>query len=406
MDVNWCVVCDRHFDDIESTLYCSEACRNADLPVELESTTANDSSIDKSDIVTLDDASFSPMTIATASTNPSTAVSSSVLPLKNTTGFITTPDFCAHRRARSLSNRLPLPNLHHFGVTPMAVPVRITRSSVELHSSGLHHTLTNHAVNVCDDVDTDADTDDHSSDLASTPVESTSAPIATAMASIAHAKRYGLGLIYRNNDSGFATKESSPFLSEDDNDNNNNSNDDDDSYNNNEGILQSGEIHGSNTNTQPKQQEKLPRNATCCSRNDSSTRHCHYVSRFHSNPRDDPMNKRTHSTTTDACWPTPHYSTNDTSMTGSNLMSFDSAGHANLPRKNSFDLSGLGVCVPQLEACNDYGDANATFRISDWQTTTRQSLATSPTSPRTATLINVQRWLKTSSWQMTRSIAA
>jgi hypothetical protein len=195
---------------------------------------------------------------------------------------------------------------------------------VELHSSDLHHTLTSHAIDDNDDYD--------HSDLLSTSSKSASVPISTSMMSIANSKRHGSRSIYRNDDSGFATAESSPFLSEDD--------DNDNDVNNNESILQSGVIHDSNTNAQPKQQEKLPRNA-CYGRNGSSARR-HYVSRFCHSSNDDHMNMLSCFSTTDTCWPAPHYSINDTLATGSDLMPFDNINHLNLA-KNSFGLPGIGV---------------------------------------------------------------
>jgi hypothetical protein len=106
MDVNWCVVCDRHIDTTESTLYCSRFCRDQDM---------RHSSLSSS---------ISPF-CATA-VSPSSSIKKN--PTAACPGLVSlsaTPDFCAHRRSRSLSNRLPVPDLRRFGVPAPAPSPRL-----------------------------------------------------------------------------------------------------------------------------------------------------------------------------------------------------------------------------------------------------------------------------------------
>ncbi|KAI9598848.1 hypothetical protein BDF19DRAFT_419841 [Syncephalis fuscata] len=303
MDVNWCVVCDRHFDDNESTLYCSEACRFSDLRVELESgsdTAESTSPLDKD-------------LFAVTTTGTSSTMSSNVLPLKNTTGFITTPDFCAHRRARSLSNRMPLPDLRRFGVMPTPVPVRTSQSSETSSSNAM------------------------STAVGSTGPRKTlnllrSASVPKSSVVFAYKKDVS-AKFYATADSGFTTAESSPLLSEDEDD-----------------I----ELEGKNNNAQLDsnmykyswQEMTTPLTRPCAS--DSASVSSHAI--------------------------------ND----------------ANTPIDN-FDLSGLGVCTPQLASNGTYHDPEATLRLSKWQTTQQTQKVT---TPNVADWTAMEQWLQTPSWHI------
>ncbi|RKP23764.1 hypothetical protein SYNPS1DRAFT_30480 [Syncephalis pseudoplumigaleata] len=358
MDVNWCVVCDCHFDDIEvsgsqrvladlahnpspvysvcrqqSTLYCSEACRNADLR------TGSESSLDgtsKSDDGRLSDgsgflssAATTTTTVTATASTASAAVSSSVLPLKNTTGFITTPDFCAHRRARSLSNRLPLPDLRLFGATPAVMPLQMSRSSVELYATAPAETWPCH---------------DHGD--ASLPTRASTAP---AMHSTKD-----------DDDDECSTEASSLSLSED-------------SSNPLEDVNAAGiDLF-------------------------ASGRPC--ISRFCSSmPDHDGSMHAMH-------WLDESCTSKDASTADATFVASEPIGRASLPSGGAFDLSGLGVCVPQMDARGASVDCEAPLRMpsSDWPKTESSAMTA---SSKAITQTSVKQWLQTFSWQVPHFIAA